>query len=191
MDRRQRRTRKAIFDAFEGLLLERHYREITVGQVIERADVGRSTFYAHFATKDDLLEQICAELFAHVFDGVESDPHTHEALETVSLEGVLAHLLYHLRDSHNGVGGKLLAEGEPHFSALFRRRIGDYLAPRMPERSSWVPRDLMQDLLVSCFCEAVVWWHAHDYGATPEELAHWYARTMGWNPSPPTHARTT
>ena len=45
MDRRQRKTRKAIFDAFEGLMAEEHYSQVTVSQIIGRADIGRSTFY--------------------------------------------------------------------------------------------------------------------------------------------------
>ena len=70
MDRRQRKTRQAIYDAFEALMASAHYRDITVAQIIERADIGRSTFYAHFETKDDLLEQMCVEMFDHIFEGV-------------------------------------------------------------------------------------------------------------------------
>lgn len=183
MDRRQRRTRRAIYDAFESLVREQHYASITVAQIIERADIGRSTFYAHFGTKDELLDELCRELFAHVFDGVETDAHTHEACETASLEGMLAHLLCHLRDDHRGIAGKLLAEGEPHFCAYFREAVGAFFAPRLPERSSWVPADLMQALLVSSFCEAIGWWHASGYEADPQQLAHWYTRTMGWQTS--------
>jgi len=54
-DRRVRRTRSALHAALLGLLAERSYTEITVSEVIERADVGRSTFYAHYRDKDDLF----------------------------------------------------------------------------------------------------------------------------------------
>ena len=180
LDRRQRRTRKAIYEAFEELVSENTYRSVTVAQIIERADVGRSTFYAHFDSKDDLLDQMCDEIFMHVFEGVETDSHTHERLEAVTLEGMLAHLLYHLRDNHRGVCGKLLAEGEPLFSARFRRQLSDFFAPRLPERSNWVPTDLMESLLVSSFCQAVAWWFDQDYETAPEQLAHWYTRSLGW-----------
>lgn len=180
MDRRQRKTHHAIYQAFEELLAENHYATITVAQIIERADVGRSTFYAHFSTKDELLEEMCTELFAHVFEGVETDAHTHQQLETTSLEGTLAHLLCHLRDSHHGVCGKLLAEGEPHFTAYFQTELEAFFAPRMPARSNWVPRDLLQALLVRSFSEAAGWWRAHGYDTPADQLAHWYARTMGW-----------
>lgn len=188
MDRRQRKTRKAIFSAFEELVAEQHYASITVGQIIERADIGRSTFYAHFTTKDDLLDQICEELFAHVFEGVETDPHTHQSLQQPNLEGTLAHLLYHLRDSHRGICAKLLAEREPRFTNRFCQLLSEFFAPRLPERCSWVPRDLMQELVVSSFCQAISWWYAHDYSATPEQLAHWYLRTLGWEVQAPPQA---
>ena len=66
MDRRQRRTREAIFSAFTQLLAQKDFAQITVGQIIEKADVGRATFYAHFETKEFLLTALCEELFAHV-----------------------------------------------------------------------------------------------------------------------------
>ncbi len=180
MDRRQKRTHRAIYDAFETLVAEGHYASITVAQIIERADIGRSTFYAHFATKDDLLDEMCVELFAHVFEGVETDAHTHDNIQETMLEGMLAHLLCHLRDNHHGIGIKLLAEGEPHFTSYFHQELGAFFAPRLPQRSNWVPQDLMQALLVSSFCEAIGWWYAQDFETAPEQLAHWYTRTMGW-----------
>ena len=63
MDRRQRKTREAIFAAFADLLAEKDFGQITVGEVITRADVGRATFYAHFETKEHLLQALCEELF--------------------------------------------------------------------------------------------------------------------------------
>lgn len=54
-DRRVRRTRKALHQALISLSLEKNYDTITVQEVLDRADVGRSTFYAHFQSKDELL----------------------------------------------------------------------------------------------------------------------------------------
>jgi len=54
-DRRVRRTRKAVLDAFFGLVLERRYDEIKVDDIVERARVGRSTLYEHFPGKDAIL----------------------------------------------------------------------------------------------------------------------------------------
>ncbi|QIS16777.1 MULTISPECIES: TetR/AcrR family transcriptional regulator [Nocardia] len=55
MDRRVHRTRSVLHRALIELMLERGYDRITVRDILARADVGRSTFYAHFRDKDDLL----------------------------------------------------------------------------------------------------------------------------------------
>jgi AcrR family transcriptional regulator len=61
-DRRVGKTRRALKEALTDLILEKGYEGVTVQDVIDRADIGRSTFYAHFADKDDLLMAILADL---------------------------------------------------------------------------------------------------------------------------------
>ena len=54
-DRRVERTRRTLHRALIGLILERGWDEISVKDVCEAADVGRSTFYAHYADKEELM----------------------------------------------------------------------------------------------------------------------------------------
>ncbi len=54
-DRRVRRTRESLHKALISLALEKNYDSITVQEVLDRADVGRSTFYTHFQSMDELL----------------------------------------------------------------------------------------------------------------------------------------
>ncbi len=54
-DRRVQRTRRALRDALVALILERGWERFTVQDVCDRADVGRSTFYTHFADKEELV----------------------------------------------------------------------------------------------------------------------------------------
>jgi AcrR family transcriptional regulator len=55
VDRRARRTRDVLGDALVELMQERPFKSITVQDVLDRAEVGRSTFYAHYRDKDDLF----------------------------------------------------------------------------------------------------------------------------------------
>ena len=57
-DSRTARTRRALQQAFIALLGERGYERATVREVLERADVGRTTFYAHFPNKAALLDGV-------------------------------------------------------------------------------------------------------------------------------------
>jgi AcrR family transcriptional regulator len=55
-DRRSQRTQQALMDALIALLTVKHYDEISINDIIDRANVGRSTFYTHYQAKDDLLK---------------------------------------------------------------------------------------------------------------------------------------
>lgn len=63
-DRRVGKTRRALKDALTDLIIEKGYETLTVQDIIDQADVSRSTFYAHFTDKDDLLMAILSDLQA-------------------------------------------------------------------------------------------------------------------------------
>jgi len=54
-DRRVERTRRLLDDALQALIVEKGFESVSVQEILDKADVGRSTFYAHFADKEDLL----------------------------------------------------------------------------------------------------------------------------------------
>lgn len=70
LDLRIRRTRDRLGDALIELVREKPFDAITVQEVLERAEVGRSTFYAHFSGKEDLLwsdvDEFLAEMAAQL-----------------------------------------------------------------------------------------------------------------------------
>lgn len=65
-DPRVRRTRDTLGDALIALMQERPFDDITVQQVLDRAEVGRSTFYAHYRDKDDLFISDIEEFLQHI-----------------------------------------------------------------------------------------------------------------------------
>ncbi len=62
-DRRTIRSKRLIANALRELALEKDYHKITIKDIVERADVGRATFYAHFEDKNDLNRFILLERF--------------------------------------------------------------------------------------------------------------------------------
>lgn len=56
-DRRTERTRQALMSAFVQILLEEGFDSVSVERVAARANVGRSTFYMHYKSKEDILRQ--------------------------------------------------------------------------------------------------------------------------------------
>ena len=65
-DARVRRTRDALGDALVALMQEKPFETITVQDVLDRANVGRSTFYSHYSDKDDLLMSDAEEFFESI-----------------------------------------------------------------------------------------------------------------------------
>jgi AcrR family transcriptional regulator len=65
-DARVRRTRDALGDALVALMQEKPFETITVQDVLDRAHVGRSTFYAHYSDKDDLLMSDAEDFYERV-----------------------------------------------------------------------------------------------------------------------------
>lgn len=84
-DKRVQRTRQALLGAFFGLVLERRYGEIKVADIVERAGVGRSTFYEHFSSKDGILASSLAGPFEVLADA------TRRADNTAQLIALLRH----------------------------------------------------------------------------------------------------
>lgn len=62
IDRRVQRTRQLLQRALLDLTLQKNYDKITVQNIIDEANLGRSTFYAHYLDKDDLMESTAARL---------------------------------------------------------------------------------------------------------------------------------
>jgi AcrR family transcriptional regulator len=90
-DLRSQRSRAAILGAFFGLVLERRYHEITVGGLIRRAGVARSTFYEHFRGKDELLAESLRGPFTPLVMATEG------AHAVPALTGILSHFWDHRR----------------------------------------------------------------------------------------------
>lgn len=177
MDRRQRKTRQAIFQAFNRLLETKRYEAITVQEIIDVANVGRSTFYAHFETKDELLRAMCTELFHHVFTQTLPQETENAAVGAATrLEWKLGHILYHLRENPWNFKGIMHGESSELFLGFFKTYLKDLFERYLEVFPTDVPEDFLVHHLVGSFAETVKWWTAQDMQPEPEVVAAYYRK---------------
>lgn len=175
MDRRQKKTRDAIFKAFTSLLSEKNYNQITVQEIIDLADVGRTTFYAHFETKDFLLKELCEELFNHIIDSAmgHSDAHEHRSGKTAS-NSVFLHLIFHLQKNDNNILELLSCENNELFLRYFKTDLKKLIRTQYADKKALNPAKLPEDFLInhisSTFVETVSWWISQQMKESPETI---------------------
>jgi len=127
VDARVRKTRDALGDALVALMQKRRFESITVQDVLDRANVGRSTFYSHYSDKDDLLMSDADEFFEAMSLSLSAHGDTSERVFPVR------EFFNHLIDAQRFVvalrtSGKLHANLElarGHFARGIERRLNE------------------------------------------------------------------
>ncbi|WP_330233680.1 TetR/AcrR family transcriptional regulator [Nocardia sp. NBC_00508] len=133
-DRRVRRTRTSLHQALIELMLDRAYDRITVRDILDRADVGRSTFYAHYRDKDDLLLRSSTDYLRAAMDKADAGTDAAEPLAPVRT-------LFRLAADNPEVYRALL--GRKSGTVLLRTTrvmVGQILAERLGDRLA-MPED--------------------------------------------------
>jgi AcrR family transcriptional regulator len=179
VDARVRKTRDALGDALVELMQEKAFDSITVQDVLDRANVGRSTFYSHFSDKEDLqisdadefYEGLAMALSEHgdksdrVFPVKEFFQHISEARQFVT---ALA------------ASGKLqdnLELAEAHFARGIERRLNE-----MPKAAGIpaVERSLLAVANAGALISLLRWWMDAGMQEPPEEIDKLFHRIV-WN----------
>ena len=179
MDRRQQKTRAAIFSAFTSLLAEKSYSKITVQEIIDAANVGRTTFYAHFETKDDLLKELCEELFGHIISSAMDCTHTHGLYSDGNApESVFCHLLQHLQENDNNIIGLLSCESSEIFLRFFKDSLNGLIRSQFVNQDRKANTDIPLDFLINhisgSFVEMVLWRIKGRMKQTPADLDRYF-----------------
>ena len=179
-DRRVGKTRNAVYEAFAKLLREKRYAHITVQEIIDRADVGRTTFYAHFPTKDDLL----SGYVEGIFESFKIPLAEHVGQEGEEALLPVAKLFAHIRDNERMIRGILLSES----GELLLEKLGKYwgaqLEPHLSARAAngrapEVPLDILSNHLVNTLMAMARFWLQSKAAYTPEQMeAYFYRLTM-------------
>jgi AcrR family transcriptional regulator len=174
-DRRVRRTQKLLHRALISLVLERNYDSITIQEILDRADIGRSTFYAHFKSKDELLISGIRELRDTLESAVQSErspSKRHEAVVGFSLA-----MFQHASEYGEVYHALLNTQGWP----IFRQRLEEMLdemirresktqIQRLKKPDSDVPVDLFVHYLTAAFFSVLTWWLGRRSRLTPAQI---------------------
>lgn len=179
MDRRQKKTRDAIFSAFTSLLSQKNYNQISVQEIIDEADIGRTTFYAHFETKDYLLKDLCEELFGHIIDTAMGLPHGHYHYSCGSAtDSVFLHLLRHLQENDRNILELLSSQNNEIFLKYFKSNLKKLIITQYADKgllkNTQLPEDYIVNHISSSFVETVGWWVSRQMKETPEEITEYF-----------------
>ncbi len=157
-DRRIQRTQHALRKALVELILEKGYPKVTVQNIIDRANVGRSTFYAHFLDKDDLL---VSGFHAWAFDlsqNVGDGQYSREDDHIIHSRDFFEHADHH-RDLYRAMldsgGGDLILEiGQEHI----QRQIEQHLRELLGEQDLSIPLPFITHYLAGALLSLIKWW---------------------------------
>ncbi len=183
MDRRQRKSREAILGAFTALLSEKRIEHITVRDIIDRADVGRATFYAHFETKDYLLKELCEDLFCHIFDAVEHNASQHKHMfQCDAPDSVFLHLFEHLQKNDHHILDLLSCENNDLFLQYFKSGLIRLIEqqPMLWEAytEKGLPRTFWIHHIAVSFVETVRWWIDQRLEQSPAQITQYFLNAL-------------
>jgi AcrR family transcriptional regulator len=159
-DRRARRTRQTLHETLMRLTVERGYDELTVADIAVAANVGRSTFYAHFTDKDDLLRSAAGTLRAallqeHAAAGVDGTG-------TDRMLGFSRFMTAHLAEQRVLYRALMRGRAGPILLDLIRHTLCDIvrseLAPGLKSTNTSLEDELSVQFVVGGYMSVLTWW---------------------------------
>src|SRR5215471_17260842 len=154
-DRRTQRTERRLHEALSTLIREKPYDSIAVKEILDRADVGRSTFYTHFRDKDDLLDSGVSELL-RVVRARRRPVATVERVLGMSLP-----ILQHIDEHRRSAGPAVTADARRIMHDRLREALAGMLAEDLaecPTRRSDLPVDLIARHIAATFVLVLDTW---------------------------------
>ena len=172
VDRRIERTRQLLQEALLALILEKGYGAVTVQDIIDRANVGRSTFYAHFRDQEDLFlsgfESMRAQFEQHLTSQAAGDGGPWSLSLMMFQHAQSQHRLYKALAGKEG-GNVMLTHIHKYLATLIREHL------KSPgKKKGLVPPDVLAHYLVSSFMALLTWWLDHDLPYPAERMNEMY-----------------
>lgn len=176
-DRRVKRTRELLQRALMDLINEQRYDAITIQDIVDRANVGRTTFYLHYKSKDELLMS-CHEAVVRNYHIGSLHPLTREELLSPEPPPGMAAAYRHLEDARTllyslfqGKDGLLILRRFRDWNA---QEIESNLRTSFAERNSAIPLDVLANYLAGAQIALVQWWLEKRQPHTAEALAQMF-----------------
>ncbi len=171
-DRRIQKTQKALREALTSLIGEKPYDDIAVKEILDRANVGRSTFYMHFRDKDELLLSGIHDIIGAVQSPTQaSSGKRHERILWFSLPI----FEYHYQHRHLG-GDKIGTRGRAilheHLRKVLAAVISDVVKKdlRAGRKPRQIPPDLLSGYVASTFVVVLNWWVERGMPVPPKQV---------------------
>ena len=149
MDRRTLRTRQALHQALIRLVLERGYDQITVAEIADAANVGRSTFYAHFTDKDDLLAYGLGYLRTMLIDPPD---------DATGPLGFSLFLTGHFKEQRKLQRALMQSSAGAIVIASLREAICDVLRRGLRAERGKAPDEIEVQFVAGAYIAVVTWW---------------------------------
>lgn len=171
-DRRVQRTRQMLHEALISLILEKGYDRITVQDIVDKANVGRSTFYDHFQDKDDLLISDLREFHDFLDQGTEYEASDNSLLSSL-------HVFRHAQQNHRLYKALLGGEGINLVLSASKKQLSDEVLLRLDKLSACgrlnrVPPVVVANHLSGSLLNLLTWWLDNDMPYSPEEMEEMY-----------------
>ena len=172
-DRRVERTRELLQKALIELIAERGYDAITIQDIVDHANVGRTTFYLHYNSKDELFMS-CHEAIVSEFHIGPVHPLSREELLSPEITPETTSAYRHLEERR----ALLYAIFQGKDSLLILRQIRDRSAREIEanlraafaEADSIIPLDILANYLAGAQIALMQWWLEKRRPHTPDNL---------------------
>ena len=175
-DRRIQKTRKVLHEALISLILEKDYRSITIQEIIDRANVGRSTFYTHFQDKDDLLTSEVGNLRHMLRTAQVKTPLVSEKSyeKIIGFSLMMFEHAYEYRHVYKALigsqGGAVVLQHIPDMLVDLIRDGSKVEFEKRRRKDSEIPFELFVHFIASAFVSVMSWWLDHKSPLPPKTI---------------------
>ena len=161
-DRRIQKTLNLLHEALGALIREKPYDEIVVQEILDRANVGRSTFYMHFRDKDELLVSGIHDILgsAYTVRETSSSSTPFDRILSFSLP-VFRHIHQHRRTGAAMMGTRGRAVVHEHLQKVVAERVAEDVKKHFHGRRKVdikIPEEILVQYIASTFILVLNWW---------------------------------